>query len=263
MRRLRAFVPFLSLLSVLGYLMAPAIVLADNGPTPPCSASQSDPGGLTPQARVWHEVELGAGWSAPACLGWSAGAPSAVLSLSGAFRFAGTTNDLLTRFGAVSAMTGMRYWSVGDRNWRELITSSAALEGPRSSRHRADFTAAEMLKGGDFYFEQSDSRSSAPVTYRMRLLQLTPDRLAIEIENVSAVRLLLLSVYRPGDLKTTYFLDRTANEQWNYYSLSSVRESGVGGLTGNHDSSYINRAVALYRHVAGIPTDQEPPLALQ
>jgi len=27
------------------------------------------------------------------------------------------------------------------------------------------------------------------------------------------------------------------------------------------DASYINRAVAFYRHIAGIPSDQEPPAA--
>jgi hypothetical protein len=27
------------------------------------------------------------------------------------------------------------------------------------------------------------------------------------------------------------------------------------------DASYVNRLTALYRYVAGIPTDQEPPLA--
>jgi hypothetical protein len=28
-----------------------------------------------------------------------------------------------------------------------------------------------------------------------------------------------------------------------------------------YEASYINRAVAYYRHIAGIPTDQEPPAA--
>ncbi len=27
------------------------------------------------------------------------------------------------------------------------------------------------------------------------------------------------------------------------------------------DASYINRSVALFRHLAGIPTDQDPPVA--
>jgi hypothetical protein len=32
-------------------------------------------------------------------------------------------------------------------------------------------------------------------------------------------------------------------------------------LTAGHDASYVNRAVAFYRFLAGIPTDREPPAA--
>jgi hypothetical protein len=32
-------------------------------------------------------------------------------------------------------------------------------------------------------------------------------------------------------------------------------------ITGGHEASYVNRAVALYRHLARIPTDREPPAA--
>jgi hypothetical protein len=155
----------------------------------------------------------------------------------------------------------VRYWSVGDKNWRNLITDSVALDGARSPKHRADFSAAEMRNGAELNFRQSDSRSSTPVNYRMRVLEDTPDRVVVEIENTSPVKLLLFSVYGSGDLKTTYFLDRVGKGLWSYYSLSSVRETEIGGLGGNHDASYINRAVALYRHVTGVPTDQNPPLA--
>jgi hypothetical protein len=264
MRRLRLPVTLSLVVCVLGYLSAGAV--AANVPAPPCngtSAASSADVGAAPAVTLWHQGDLGANWAPPACVGWSAGQPTAVLALAGSFRLQGGAEDLLARFGAISSMTGMRYWSVGDRSWRELITSAGAVEGGKSLKPRADFTTAEMLRGQDLYFQQSDSRSSAPVIYRMRVLQMGPERVVIEMENVSPVRLLLFSVYAAGDLKATYFLDRVGKDRWSYYSLSSVHETGVGGLTGNHDSSYINRAVALYRHVAGIPTDQDPPLALQ
>jgi len=35
------------------------------------------------------------------------------------------------------------------------------------------------------------------------------------------------------------------------------------GLFGPHIGSFENRALALYRHFAGIPEDQEPPAATE
>ena len=35
--------------------------------------------------------------------------------------------------------------------------------------------------------------------------------------------------------------------------------AATGLLTGGHPASWINRAIAFYRHFAGIPTDVEPP----
>jgi hypothetical protein len=47
------------------------------------------------------------------------------------------------------------------------------------------------------------------------------------------------------------------------FGVSVLNRSGEGAsvLTAGHESSYINRAVALYRQLAGIKTDQEPPAA--
>jgi hypothetical protein len=45
---------------------------------------------------------------------------------------------------------------------------------------------------------------------------------------------------------------------WGYYGLWGIR---AGALTSGHEASSVNRALAFYRHVAGIPTDQEPPAA--
>jgi hypothetical protein len=45
------------------------------------------------------------------------------------------------------------------------------------------------------------------------------------------------------------------------YALSRTPSSQVGDLLSSGVASLINRAVAVYRRVAGIPTDQEPPAA--
>jgi hypothetical protein len=82
----------------------------------------------------------------------------------------------------------------------------------------------------------------------------------IATENVTAVRKLILTMFAPGELQSTYFLERRSPGVWTYYSLSRTSPD-ANPLARGHAASYLNRAVALFRYVAGIPTDQEPPAA--
>jgi hypothetical protein len=61
-------------------------------------------------------------------------------------------------------------------------------------------------------------------------------------------------------MQSICFLDRESKDVWRYYNLTRMpKQASV--LTMGHDASFINRAVALYRYLAGIPADQEPPAA--
>jgi len=53
---------------------------------------------------------------------------------------------------------------------------------------------------------------------------------------------------------------RRSPNVWRYYVLARTAEY-LTSLLGVTDRSYVNRAVALYRHFIGIPTDRDPPLA--
>jgi len=61
-------------------------------------------------------------------------------------------------------------------------------------------------------------------------------------------------------MQSIYFLDRESGSVWRYYG---ILRAGVGTnrLLAGNAASAINRAVAFYRYVVGIPTDQEPPAA--
>jgi hypothetical protein len=63
-------------------------------------------------------------------------------------------------------------------------------------------------------------------------------------------------IVEPGDIQAAYFLEHRSPGVWDYYSLTRTTPR-----FGGHVASYINRAVAAYRHIAGIPTDRDPPLA--
>jgi uncharacterized protein DUF6675 len=209
--------------------------------------------------RSWDAAEA-AGWSAPACLGWPHAQYKSVVALAGSFRHDGDAAGLLERFGAISAMRGLHYWSVTDKAWRVLLTDAAALAGPTENLRRPDFTAAEMAPGQDLYFEQTDTRSSSPVVYRMRVLERTDTRFSVETENVSAVQTFLITLFPPGSLRASYFVERGAGDLWSFYGLSST-SSEASVLTSASPASYVNRIAALYRHFIGVPPERELPLA--
>jgi hypothetical protein len=53
---------------------------------------------------------------------------------------------------------------------------------------------------------QADNRSSGLVVYRMRFRGVGPDRFAIDMENITAVRVFILRLFAPGDLHSLYVL---------------------------------------------------------
>ena len=179
-----------------------------------------------------------------------------MVALSGKFSYPGRAEGLLARFGAVSTLRGVKYWSVTDSAWRTLVTDAGALDGMDLPRRRADFAAAEMTPGRDLYFDQRDNRSSGLVTYRMRVLERGENHAVIQIENVTSVWLFVIPLFGPGDLQSLYILRRLSPGVWSYQSLTGAREAV---LIPSETASYVNRAVAIYRHILGIPTDQDPP----
>ena len=109
------------------------------------------------------------------------------------------------------------------------------------------------------YFEQVDNLSGKAI-YRMHIAEASADRLVFDVENVSTVRYLLLTLLHPGEMQSIYFLDRESADVWRYYSMVRAGQNANRLIAGN-ESSAVNRAVAFYRHMVGIPADQEPPAA--
>jgi hypothetical protein len=260
-RRTRALIGAALAAALLGSCWMAAPADAAGGPLVPCDAAApvfpvfADP----PNALNWHSSELGPGWSPAPCVAWAAQPFTILTALAGRFDFAGSADDLLLRFGTFSAWRGVLYWSVTDGRYQPLVIDATALAGPDASLRRPDFSLAELRSGGDLYFFQQDNRSSDRVVYRMRVVSIDADRLVLSVENVTSVSVFIFTAFDPGDLKSTYVFTRLGPTSWGYYSLSGAREGAA--LIGSHSSSYLNRALAIYRHLAGLPGDQGPPLA--
>jgi hypothetical protein len=198
------------------------------------------------------------GWTPPICLGWIGAAPTLLVAIAGRIHEPGGADALLARFGAVAQTRGVRYWSVTDKAWRTLIQDAFAVTDATGTRSRGDFRPEELQPGIPLHLAQNDTRSSGFVIYRMTVIARTASRVVVTVVNVSPVRTSLVTLFRPGELQATYFLDRLGPDEWGYFGLWGIT---TGVLTGGHAASSINRAVALYRNFAGIPSDAEPPAA--
>lgn len=155
----------------LGYRFCTTISFAGDGPRLPCGGQQPFPPYAdlrsTPNIRVWRRWQLGSDWAPPSCTGWLP-KNGIVVALAGQFSFSGSASDLLGRFGAISTLTGLRYWSVSENGWRVIISHATALEGPDLDRPRPVFSPAEMRSGTNLYFAHDDNRGSGEVVYRMK-----------------------------------------------------------------------------------------------
>lgn len=245
----------------------------DDPPRPPCGMeasfpaypAEAAPGNAPALVRAWQEGGLPR-WTPPACTGWTSNNGQGfrtLVALAGRITLpqGSGAGDLLGRFAAVSKLRSARYWSVSDGAWRPLVTDASALDDPNRKRRRPDFSASELADGRDAYFVQDDGRSPDGVVYRLRVRESGPDRLVVQIENFTPVRLLVVTLFEPGALQAVYFLQRLSPMSWGYYSLSRTTKNGSSSLAVGHEASYVNRAAAVYRFIAGASTDHEPPLA--
>ena len=230
------------------------------GPLPPCGREPIPAyPGINEQSIVksWSKSDLGRDWKPPVCTAWAEGGFSTLVTIAARFSYTSEAEGLLRHIGAISQLAGIRYWSTTHKQWRTLIVNAYALTDSKPAQRREDFTSNEMTEGKVLYFEQFDNLTGK-ATYRMHIVAASASRLVFEVENVSTMRYYFLPIFHPGELQSMYFLDRESDKVWRYYGIVRTGKNANGLIAGNESSS-INRAVAFYRSLVGIPTTQEPP----
>ncbi len=256
-RRLYGVVPLIVCAAILGGEVSSR---AEPLPQPPCGSAPFPPYPAlenSPVARAWDRADAGRDWTPPACTGWTDRGFTTLVVTVARFRHSSGAEGLLRRIGAISGHTGIRYWSTTRKRWKVLIIDSHALSDASGGRRREDFSPGEMGEGKDLYFQQEDNLSGKAI-HRIRIRSASPDRLVFDTENISTIRYMLVPMFRPGGMQTITFLDRESDDVWRYYSITRTSRS-ANLLTAGYEASSINRAVAFYRYLAGIPTDKEPP----
>ena len=243
-------------------LLLISILLAagPSGPRPPCrgAGTLAYPGlGKPPITSVWSGRDRS--WAPPACTEWQAPGYTTLVETYGTVRLPGGDEGLLRRIGAISSLSGVRYWSTTHGRWQTLVVRAAARTGSSTEVERGDFSLRELTAGMDLFFEQEDNLTGSAV-YRLRVLEAGADRVVFATENAGTIHYWLKTLFHPGDLQSVHFFEREGPDVWRYHGLSRTGQ-GASRLAASHPASAVNRAVAFYRHYAGIPTDQEPPAA--
>ena len=244
-------------------LLMPFVAGAEGLPLQPPCGVPPEPAyavpGMPPAVGIWNEARLRQiGWRPADCLNWAAARTRLAVALAGELRFSGSLDQLLEHAGKVSAHKSIRYWSVTDKAWRNLVSDAGIVDGPEGRTLRPDLSSADLVAGSSFhYFEVG---RSGRAIYRLTVLERAAGRFVLATENVTPIRGIIGTAFEPGALQSVTFLERRGPATWGYYQIIRAAD-GASGLALGAESSYVNRLAALYRDMAGIPTDSEPPAA--
>jgi len=233
----------------------PAIALA--APRPPCGGIPDPAHGSTdgpPQAGIWTADELRASrWQSAACLGWNA---EAKLVAAVASRFH-TNANVFDRLGLISAWPGIKYWSISKQRWEPLVSAAFVVDG--RGHRQADLSPADLVPGREHLFVERDANTGES-TYRLRVLDRSADRIVVATENVTPIKIMIMTAFESGALQTVTFVQKEGPDLWSTYQITRVG-IGANSMVLEHQGSFLNRLEAIRRHLAGQPSDQQPPLA--
>jgi len=82
--------------------------------------------------------------------------------------------------------------------------------------------------------------------------------LIVDIRNQRAVNPPVHPKISAGGYRYLFMFERHAPGVWRYYGLTGLRGKGAAAVTWFRNS-YVNRAVAVFRYIAGVPMEREPP----
>jgi len=240
----------------------PLVAMAD-APQPPCGLPPLPPyadAGAPAIVRTWHGKTLLGPWVPPACLQWRGRSFAALVAVAGRIDGNADKAQLLKRLTSTAGMQAIRYWSYSRKIWRNLFAELDTLAGPDRTLKRADLSLDEIRTGQNYFMWQKENSIASGMVLRGRFDHISERSIVFQQVNLSAWYVLLITLLAPEEYETAYFLERGTNDVWYFYSLTRFG-SAERPLADAQLASIVNRSVAVYRYVAGVPTDREPPAA--
>lgn len=228
----------------------------------PCAHATSRPDypalDAPPKVEATHDANRAVALSGAACFA-EPQTKSMWVTVAAVVRTSFDEKALIERFGAISQLRSAWYWSTTDQAWRALVSSAYATESANAVTPRADYSDVDLTAGTSLYYRVADSRSDLAINYSMQLAVGPAGHIVVDTTNIDPVKKWGLTLYGPKSLRTLYFLNELSPGVWSYYSITRVVPATF--LANGHDKSFINRAVALFRHYLGLPATSAPPPA--
>ncbi len=147
---------------------------------------------------------------------------------------------------AVSSLEGIEYWSESRKTMRTFYAESYRIDGPETRRRLPD----EALGPGPlpseeaiFVFQRDLSFGANVYRYAFRAL---PGAIALESSNLTRMSYGLVPVLGPDKLRVRLLVIPAA-EGILFYVASAADAASVPGLKAKLESSFANRAEALFR----------------
>lgn len=252
---------FFRLSGALALLFVSLPVGAQDTPYLPCDGEPDPPHaavGAAPNIRVI--TQEGYVWDAPRCSGWGKGKYALLIAVAARFEHTGGVDAIVRKFSKISALRNVRYWSTSAQAWRDLFGTAYALGQTQKEAKRADFEPKDLVPGPVRHFWAEERGPVGGAIFRLRVLERTPERLVVDIRNQRAVQPLAHPKISAGGYRHLFIFEQEANGVWRYFGMTGLRGSGGAVITWIR-GSYLNRAIALFRYVSGVPMEKEPPAA--
>lgn len=228
---------------------------------PPCDGVAASPAPAMLESRPavlgFTDAATIASWTPRECLGWRNGPADTVVALAARFEVR-SLDVLLDHFTALSRLSAVRYWSVKLQMWRPLFQSAVPLDGPDPLARRGDFERAEVRPGTPVHVLLDDDLVG-PLVMEILIGAFSPEAISISMRNLSPGHRLGMEVLPIDGLAITIFLEKESEIVWRYWSAMRVATELPSFLL-PPPAAHANRLAAIFRYIAGLPTDAEPPL---
>lgn len=175
-------------------------------------------------------VEALFAWAKPATGGSAPGAAE-LLALYNIFR-------------SVGSLEGIEYWSASRNTMRLFYEISYLTGGPDSSARIEDSVLTTLPAQKETLYARQKDLSFGDNRYRIEL-QAGSDSIIMTSTNLTTLRYGILPVASPGQLNVRV-LAINADDAVLFYAVSSAKAAVVPGVRGKLESSFGNRAAALY-----------------
>lgn len=242
--------------------ISPSAAIAE-GPRPPCGSPPlpfyAEAGALA-TVRTWQGKTLPEPWIPPPCLQWQVRGFATLVAVAGRINGISDGAQLLRRLVSTEQVREIRYWSFSRKIWRNLFAEVDMLAGPDPKLKRPDFGSDEIRTGQNYFMWQKENSIVSGMVFRGHFQQISERSIVFQQVNLTASYLLLIKLLAPREFETAYYLRHESGEVWRYYSLTRFGTVDRP-LSDAQLASVINRSIAIYRYLAGVPMDREPPAA--